>query len=442
MKIKLRFFIWLVILVLFCGMLVPCVNAETFDIGTKISESELDLRGKKLIYFDTGNVVYTDPDYVDYVPLILDGNSNTGIDHDFGPGHDVMYFELVFPYAYYVSNITIKPSFGGDATNYTLYTNLGGGFFPWFADDYSTQQTFQINSKINGIWFELDNDGTNHFYFNDIIINYTSTPSNIDEVIQALNNLTMKIESLENQLNNLNDSFNILNNITNNLNATINNINHTQHQILENVSNLWKIYDQLNGSFTDIIEELENLNLTTYENITKIENDLILIETDIYDIYRSISNLTTNVTELLEIQDQIDETTLNINNLNENVTAIKNTMPTAYNDTNLMEELQQVKSENIMLNQELDNLTTEVENLKGVEKERVIEKEADNSGVYGAIIFGIIGIIIALIALALIFKRTKLPPSIPVKEEQPVPTPQVEQPPQPQVKAQEPAVEH
>ena len=462
MKSISRILICAVLMGLFCGMLLPCVNADVFDIGTKVSESDLTNNNNQWFYYDSDCMIQTDPDYKDDAPLIFDGNESTGINKNYGPAHSTMIIWVFFPYLYYINNITVKPSFGGSATNYSLYIFSYGGLIDVFAMDIGTQQTFEVNGKLAGVRIWLDNKGTNQFNFNDVIINYTVNITNIDEAVSAINALSNKVDTLENNIDNLTDHLNEMKDTIDNLNATIFNINQTQQQILENITdiwsfynllnesimniindidnlnistsenitNLWTTYTHLNESITNFIEDLENLNLTTHENITKIE-------TDLYDIYLSISNITTNISELLKIQDQIDEAALDIDNLNENITEIKNTIPAAYNDTILMEELQQVRSENSKLHQDLANLTTEVENLKGVEKERVIEKEADNSMVNGAIIIGIIGIVIAIIAVVLVLTRYKLPPQPPLEEVPPVP--EVEQ--EPQVGVQEPIVE-
>jgi hypothetical protein len=214
-----------------------------FEIGTKLSESDDDDWGRRMNFYDTQCVLYTDIEYVDYSPLILDGDLSTGIDHDFGPGHDTLYLELTFPYPYYVSKITVKNSFGGGATNYSLYVTLGGGFFPIFAQDIATEKTFQINNKINGIWFELDNDGTSHFYCNDVIIEFTPAPSDIDEVINDLNNLTNSCNTYKEMINDLNAEVARLNNDIANLTAELASIEPTdQEKVIEKDSDNFMIY--------------------------------------------------------------------------------------------------------------------------------------------------------------------------------------------------------
>ena len=305
-------------------MVLPSVNAETFDIGEKISESDPDSSGNRLYYFDSGGMIRTKADYIDYVSLILDGNESTGIDHDFGPGHDRMVFYLVFPYPLNVSNITLKPVFHGNASKYVSSNLLIyiDSVEIWYDLPYGENKTIHINGTINTIRLYLDSNGTNHFYFNDMIINYTPSFSNIDEIRDQINYLTAQ--------------FNLLNTRINELNNTINELNQTQ-DILENVTNLLATYNQLNESFTNFIDEIETLNT----RVLQLETENAALKLD-------VENLTT----------------------------------------------------------EIINLTSEIENIKSTERERIIEKQPDNALVYAAFISGILGIILALVAIILISKKS------------------------------------
>ncbi len=138
MKVSARFWIILLIVGMLVSVVLPGVTAETFDIGTKVSESEIDHRDMKLVNFESGSKLYIEPDFIDYIPLILDGDENTGINYNFGSDHEQMFFELIFPEAFYVSNITVTPAFGGGATAYTLYINSDGAYSPWLAQDITT----------------------------------------------------------------------------------------------------------------------------------------------------------------------------------------------------------------------------------------------------------------------------------------------------------------
>jgi hypothetical protein len=185
MKSKLRFLMVLSIIGILCGIVLPGVNGEIYKLGTKVSESDLDLRDRKLVYFNSGTIVYTEPDYTDHLSSIFDGDETTGINHFFGPGHEVLWIELIFSSKINVTTISVKPNFGGGATNYTLYVNSDGIWSPWFAQKNTDERTFSVNCEIKGIWLELDNEGTNHFYFNDIIINYV--PAKSPEVLDNIN---------------------------------------------------------------------------------------------------------------------------------------------------------------------------------------------------------------------------------------------------------------
>lgn len=201
---------------LFAGVIAPGVTAETYDIGEKVSESETDHRNMKLVYFGSGSKLYVEPDFIDHIPLILDGDERTGLNYNFGADHETMFFELIFPGPVNVSSITVKPAFGGNASAYTLYINSDGVYSPWLAQDLTHEKTFHLNCTIIGIWFWLNSNGTNHYYLNDIIIEYTpsvtvedlaSRIENLNREIRRSNddisNLTTQIDALERDLENL-----------------------------------------------------------------------------------------------------------------------------------------------------------------------------------------------------------------------------------------------
>jgi len=316
MKKRGRILVVLSTIGIFSYMFLPGMKAEIFDIGEKIRENEFGWYS-----FSSGVVVSTSADYIIYVPLIFDGNESTGIDHDFGPGHEYMDLSIYFPYPYNINNITIKPTFGGNASTYYLNIRYKNGFKS-FGSGLSGQKTFQINCSIDSITLSLDSNGTNHFYFNDIIINYTPVLTEFSEI--------------QNQINDLKQQFNLLNNNIIELNNSISELNQTQSEIIENISDLHTTYKQLNESFVNFTDKIEKLN-----------NSILLLESENVALKLEIENLTTKI----------------------------------------------------------ENLTLELEILKNTEKEKIIEKQPDNSLVYGAFILGILGIIIALVAIFLISKK-------------------------------------
>jgi hypothetical protein len=341
MKHRGGLFATLIIIGILSSMVLPSVNAEVFDIGTKISQSDTDHNDRfRLAYFDSGSVVYAEKEYVDYTEPIFDGDESTGIDHNFGSGFNTIGFELVFPYPIYVTNITVKPSFHGKASNSSLFVTFDTLLELQFSDRNPTQQTFQVNCKIVGVVLYISKVGANDFYFNDVLINYSPEPTNPDNIVAAI--------------------------------------------------------DHLNNSFMTLQNQINSLNLTTNENITQIENQFALIESNINDLHQSLVDLTTNVTELSEIQNLIDQTTQDILYLNENITEIKNTIPLEYDDTALTTRVFQLESENAALSNDIQNLTKEIENLKD---------EPDDFVPLGAFILGILGILIALMAVILATRK-------------------------------------
>ncbi len=433
MKIKARYLMVASIIAIFSCVVVPVVNAETLDIGTKVAESDPDSSGYQWYYFDSGCMIRTKPDYIDYVPLIFDGNESTGIDHNFSTGHDSMVIYLVFPDSYYVNNITFKPVFGGNASEYNgnQLIHIGSVEF-WFSLPFSEEKTIHINGTIDSLRLWLDSNGTNHFYFNDVIINYTSGPSIVDELQDQINNLTEQLILIDNTINQLNNS--------------INELNQTQKDILENVTNLSASYNQLNESFTNLINDIDNLDSRVFQ----LESENAAFRIEIENLTLEIENLTSEIENLTSDLENLDSRVFQLESENaalrieiknftskiENLTLeIENLTSEIENLTSDLEDidyrLYELESENAALRIEIENftskienltlkienLTSEIETLKTTERERIIEKQPDNSLVYAALILGILGIIIALVAIIMLSKKLGSHPRSREKEE-------------------------
>jgi predicted nuclease with TOPRIM domain len=387
-----RLFLAIAVVCMLVSLIIPCVNAEIFDVGTKVAESDFPEKDR-WYYFDSGSMVQTRAEYINYTTSIFDGNESTGIDHYFGsdPNYGYMDIYIDFPYPLNVSNITIKSVFNGNSTRgyFKVYFGVKSTGISW---EINQNKTIQINGSVRGVHLQLNSNSTNHFYFRDVIINYTPSPSDLTDVIAALDILINTVNSLQNQINNLNQQIDQMNN-------TINSLNQSQLQILENLTTLQSNYNQMNNSLISLFNEIENLNITTNENITSLQNDLNSINMNINDIYRSLDDLTTNVTELTVLEDLISQTTQEIQYLDENITEIRNTLPSEYDDTTVTTRIFQLESENAALNNDIHNLTEKIENL---------ENEMDEPEDFiplGAFVMGILGILIAIIAVALATRK-------------------------------------
>ncbi len=416
--------VWLVVFllasVLICN-LIPSANAIRFDVGKKIGEtSPGDFIGYRMYYFDSGCCVYTSPDTIDFVPLIFDGNPNTGLDYNSSGKFNVMTFHIYFPCEFYVTNITVKSIFNGSSSSHRFGFGIQGGSYT--ISMWETGEKFvNINHSINSISLDLKSNGTYQFNFNDIIFDYTMSPKNFDEINNSIQILSNYITILQNQVKNLTNRFDILYNMMVRINNTVNNLNQTQQNIFTNITNLWSTYIQINETINNFENEIDNFNISIYQNITQLRNDLIMIKNDIYDIQQSLTNISLSGTTFPGLQDQINQTILDIKLLNENITEIKNTIFGYDTETPLKDRIFQLESKNTILREEvvhleleLENLTSEIDDLiiqtdelKTTEKEKIIEKQPDNSLVYGAIGLCIVGIILAITAL--VFKRRILP---------------------------------
>jgi predicted nucleic acid-binding Zn-ribbon protein len=428
---------------------MPTGDAGVFDIGEKF---ESDIISNYYHSFDSGLLIRATKGLYN-VTKIFDGNESTGI-NEVMSGHNSITWRLIFPDSLFVNNITIKPTFGGGTSNYDIQVSIFSSVL-LAHNSVSTEKTLNVNCSITHLSLTIYEKGINQFYFNDVLINFTFNLTDLNSVNQALNILQNSINSLQNQINNLTNQFNKFNNLIVELNNSIGNIDQTQKKVLENITNLWnkyqqlnesimdqykKIeslniytqenitnlrtnYNQLNNSLIDLYNKIENMNLTTYNNITQLENDLLLIQNNITEIQKDLNNISIDINKLPEFQSQIDQATFNINNLNENITEIKTTMPSEYDDIKLVNRIIQLESENSNLKTEILNntaeielLTSELEKIKTTDKEKVIEKKADNTIGYSAILVGILGIVIAILAIALLFKKIGKPPEPPNEE--------------------------
>jgi hypothetical protein len=309
MKIRGRFMIALFMIGILSCMVMPSVNAVTFDIGEEM-DSDLKSLGRDYHPYTSG-AIFDGGDFSNNLTSsIFDGNLSTGIEitHTSNP----LYFWVHFPMPLFITNMTFKPYFGNGSSNYSLFIYLADRYSDYIGlwQDTNGERTSQLNCYIDSFRLTIYRNGTDKYYFNDVIINYIST--NQTDVITSIDFLTNTVNSLQNQ----------------------------------------------------------------------------------------------------------------INNLSQDITEIKNTMPSEYNDTILANQVFQLDSENAALRLEIENLTkdienltTEIETLESTEKEIIIEKDPDNNLVYAALGSGILGIIIALVAIILASRKLGEKEPSKIKEE-------------------------
>ena len=101
MRTKVLLITCLLVFVFGCN-LFSSVNALTFDVGTKVSETDPDNNGYQYFYFDSGCMLYSHPDYLNDASLIFDGNTSTGINKNYGSGHSKMILAIIFPYPFHL----------------------------------------------------------------------------------------------------------------------------------------------------------------------------------------------------------------------------------------------------------------------------------------------------------------------------------------------------
>jgi uncharacterized coiled-coil DUF342 family protein len=496
MRTKILLISCLLVFVLGCNLL-PTGEAVTFNIGERGSKSDF-------IYtwynYTSGALLrigsITDEKMYDNITYILDGNTSTGLDLNISLGnHAIMLF---FPFPLFVNNITVLPAFGGNASSYRVRALIGWNDPVLMPDLTNKTNFYNINTRLNGLEINILSVGPSHTYFNDVIINYTINLTDLSSVNNAINILQNSINSLQNQFNNLANQFDEINDLIIELNNSITNINQTQKQILDNITNLWSFYhqlneslsilfdefdnlnffakqnisnlwtnfDQLNNSIKSVYEKIDNLNLSTYNNLTQLNNDLIIIQNSINDIQQDLNNISLEVNELPGIQNELDQTNNDLNELNNSLAQLQDSMAIGFNDTALKNRIKALESENADLRIEINDLISTIDDLK----EHDDDENKDEDGAedvstlaYGGLGLGILGVVIALVAIGMLLKKKKPPKEPPEAQEQtaqqisteqpqmvettiqpPEPQPQIPIPPQeqlPQIQQQPPPVE-
>jgi uncharacterized coiled-coil DUF342 family protein len=414
MRTKVLLINFLLVFVLGCNLMPPG-DAAVFDIGEQIV-TDLD----NVYPFSSGAYFEISDGEVSLAPSIFDGNLSTGINQIVGDNE--LNMGLIFVNPIYINNITIKPNFGSGASTYSCRLDVNGLWGRIICQNTAGEKTFTINCYVNGIELTIFPIGVNQYNFNDVIINYTPDASNSTEILKEINDLRNTVNSFQNQIDNFNNQFIDLANKITNLNNTINNFNLSQEQILENITTIWKLYNELNYTIQKLNTEINNLNSIIYRNITQIKSDLIIIEKEISNIHKCIDNLTFDIDQLPSIQNKLNITSQDLFNLNQNFTLLQESIPTAYNDTIMQNKILTLENENANLKTEIINLNIEIENLNTTLNELKVdydshEEDKDsedevNALIYSGIGLGIIGVIFAIGAIAMLLRR-KSPPTMP-----------------------------
>lgn len=345
MKHRGRLFLATSIVCMLVNLILSGVNAEIFDIGQRVENDTADYQ---FYSFSSKTYMRNDEHELNLTTLIFDGNLSTGIDHNISDNQLNFRLEFVFPL--YVNNITFLPSFGNGTSNYS-FSILIHSSSTVFLNDVIGETSMRINGYISGVILKIFPNGTDRFYFNDVIIDYT--PFSPD------------LTGFQNQIDNLNSQITLLVDELNEMNTTINTLDQIQLQVLE--------------------------------NMTSIQEGLNTINQDIDTLYNSMDRLTSNVTELNQLQELVGQLEQDTLSLQEYISEIEGNLPSEYNDTALNTRVLQLESENAALEKDIQELTKKVESL---------EDEPEDFPALGAYTVGILGILIAIIALVMASRKT------------------------------------
>ncbi len=292
-----------VLVILFGSVFIPSVNAETFKIGKKVSEGDFPVYA-----FSSGVVVETDPEYIDYVSLIFDGNNSTGINNNFNNGEDKFRIQLNFDCYVNINSIIVKPHFGGGVSDYQLGVSVASNFHS-LEDRSSDEKIFYVNSSIKEISLRIydknygSGNETGYFCFNDVIINYTPSSNNHNDMQSQINKINQDILTINNNMVNLkNDINNIKDNITNIKNNMP--IVYNDSALQDKINNLKTELDSLKKN----LSELEN-NLNSNQTNSGLKGRVVNLEAENVILNQKIGNLTLKLenltTELEKLESEV-----------------------------------------------------------------------------------------------------------------------------------------
>ncbi|MHA2123406.1 MAG: hypothetical protein ACW990_19580, partial [Promethearchaeota archaeon] len=175
MRYRGRLLTALIIIGILSSVLLPSVNAEIFDIGEEM-ESELTQMGQNYHPYSSGTIAQAKDFEINLTSSIFDGNLSTGI--EITNTTPSLSFRVFFPIPLFVTNITVKPYFGNGSSNFTLNVFLVDRVEAslTLCSSANDERIFQMNCYIDSFRLFIYRNGTDKYYFNDVIINYTSYP--------------------------------------------------------------------------------------------------------------------------------------------------------------------------------------------------------------------------------------------------------------------------
>jgi predicted nucleic acid-binding Zn-ribbon protein len=287
------------------SVLLPTSSAETFKIGKIISESDENYAvNQKLYYFDSGVVLSVKTNYSNYIPLIFDGNVSTGIDKDFKTNEPVLTLVIYFPNPLFVNNITVKPQFGGNISQFEFLVRYKGtGVF--LAHDLKVEKEFNINCLLDGIDIQIADINfsiskiTGHFCLNDVIIEYTPSINNSENIQNQINKINLDISSIKEDIIILkSDIIDIKTNVTNIKNNLPSEYNDSALQ--KQINNLTQQINSLKENLTMINQSIPIAynDSTLKSNIFDLESENIFLDQKIGNLTIKLENLTTQINKL------------------------------------------------------------------------------------------------------------------------------------------------
>jgi len=225
--------------------------------------------------------------------------------------------------------------------------------------------------------------------------NINSLNENLTDVMDDITSLQLLTTSFGLVIDDLtlwqisvNTKFRGINDRLDELNSAIGSINTTQADLDSQLAALSAAYDDLNATLASLatdVEALQGLDLTwVEENLTSIRTQV----TELLQILNDIPELQEDL-NLLEVR--VGKAFGSIVDLNANLTAVEDSIPDPYVDSELRDRIAALEGQNQLLQQQLD----------AMEDEQGEIREATPSAAVGyvALVLAVVGIVIALVVL-------------------------------------------
>lgn len=283
--------------------------------------------------------------------------------------------------------------------SYNPSANCAGSFWKYFKQvlgPSSSPMSFSVVPSTTGI-INIYMETNSALTFN-VTIAQGNFFIDRNTTLQVMTELKDQVKDLQTNMTNAQNQIQYLT-------QQINTMNNTQKQMLVNITNLWNVFVQLNASLNDLTEIINSLNISSLQNYSQdiawIEQNITRIKQDIHELN---INDTSNYYDLIK---DLQITNRGLMDLSDAFYNLTSSMPKAYNDTALKNQIAQLQKDNVQLKSENSQLRANIETLNKTKNEKIIEKKPDNTIGMLAVGISIVAMMMALLLFNLCIIQLK-----------------------------------